>query len=75
MREIAVSGSSETHTDADRAALDTEVSALETEISRIGDQTTWGGKNILNGTIPQSNPILFHSWPNCNHTIDVTLEL
>ena len=50
MREIAVSASSDTNTDADRAALDTEVTALETEISRIGDQTSWGGKNILNGT-------------------------
>ena len=30
MRELAVSGSSETHSSADRSALDTEVTALET---------------------------------------------
>ena len=73
MREIAVSASSDTNTDADRAALDTEVTALETEISRIGDQTSWGGKNILDGTHGKSNPIRFHLGPTASNFIDVTL--
>ena len=73
MREIAVSASSDTNTDADRAALDTEVTALETEISRIGDQTSWGGKNILDGTHNKSNPIRFHLGPTATNFIDVTL--
>ena len=73
MREIAVSASSDTNTDADRAALDTEVTALETEISRIGDQTSWGGKNILDGTHSKSNPIRFHLGPTATNFIDVTL--
>jgi len=73
MREIAVSASSDTNTDADRAALDTEVTALETEISRIGDQTSWGGKNILNGTHDKDNPIRFHLGPTATNFIDVTL--
>lgn len=73
MREISVSASSDTNTDADRAALDTEVSALELEISRIGDQTSWGGKNILNGTHHKTNPIRFHLGPTATNYIDVTL--
>ena len=73
MREIAVSASSDTNTDADRAALDTEVTALETEISRIGDQTSWGGKNILDGTHKASSPIRFHLGPTATNYIDVTL--
>ena len=73
MREIAVSASSDTNTDADRAALDTEVTALETEISRIGDQTSWGGKNILDGTHKASNTIRFHLGPTASNYIDVTL--
>ena len=73
MREIAVSASSDTNTDADRAALNTEVSALELEISRIGDQTSWGGKNILDGTHHKANPIRFHLGPTASNYIDVTL--
>ena len=73
MREIAVSASSDTNTDADRAALDTEVTALETEIARIGDQTSWGGKNILDGTHDKANPIRFHLGPTATNFIDVTL--
>jgi flagellin len=73
MREIAVSASSDTNTDADRAALDTEVTALETEISRIGDQTSWGGINLFTGTYGKSSPIRFHLGPTSTNFIDVTL--
>jgi len=73
MREIAVSASSDTNTDADRAALDTEVTALETEISRIGDQTSWGGINIFTGTYDKDSPIRFHLGPTSTNFIDVTL--
>jgi flagellin len=73
MREIAVSASSDTNTDADRAALDTEVTALETEISRIGDQTSWGGISLFTGTYGKSSPIRFHLGPTSTNFIDVTL--
>ena len=75
MREIAVSASSDTNTDADRAALDTEVTALETEISRIGDQTSWGGINIFTGTYDADSPIRFHLGPSSTNYIDVTLGM
>ena len=73
MRELAVSGSSETHSAADRTALNTEVTALETEITRIGTSTTWGGINLLNGTYSASNPIVFQLGPRAGDTITVTL--
>ena len=73
MREIAVSASSDTNTDSDRAALDTEVTALETEISRIGDQTSWGGITLFTGTYDKASPIRFHLGPTGTNFIDVTL--
>ena len=73
MRELAVSGSSETHSAADRTALNTEVTALETEITRIGSSTTWGGINLLSGTYSTGNPIVFQLGPRAGDTISVTL--
>ncbi len=73
MREIAVSASSDTNTDADRAALNTEVTALETEISRIGDQTSWGGITLFTGDHDKASPIRFHLGPNTSNFVDVTL--
>ena len=63
MREIAVSAASETNSDADRLALDTEVTSLETEIKRIATSTTWGGQVLLNGAFSKANPIVFQLGP------------
>jgi flagellin len=73
MRELAVSGSSETHSAADRTALNTEVTALETEITRLGSATTWGGINLLDGTHSTGNPMIFQLGPRGGDTITVTL--
>ena len=63
MRELAVSASSDTASEADRAALDSEVEALETEITRIGTSTTWGGTKILDGSYSDGNAIVFQIGP------------
>ncbi len=73
MREISVSAASDTNSSSDRLALDTEVTALETEITRIGDSTTWGGINLLNGTYSKSSPITFQLGPRNGNVIRVTL--
>ena len=73
MREIAVSAANDTNTAADRASLQIEVGALETEITRIGNSTTWGGINLLNGTFSASSAIKFQLGPNNGNTIDVTI--
>jgi len=49
MRELAVQAASDTNTDADRAELQKEVSALTTEITRIGTNTEFNTKTLLDG--------------------------
>ena len=51
LRELAVQSSNGTLTTADRGSLQAEAAALESEISRISDTTSWGGLNILDGTL------------------------
>ena len=51
LREIAVQASNGTAEDTgDRAALASEFAALEAEITRISDDTTFGGIELLDGT-------------------------
>ena len=50
MRELAVQAQNGTLQDADKTALGVEFDALEAEIDRISDSTSWGGKNILDGS-------------------------
>ena len=73
MREISVSAANDTNTQADRASLQIEVGALETEISRIGNNTTWGGINLLDGSFSQANPLIFQLGPNNGNNIKVTI--
>ena len=51
LRELAVQSSNGTLTTSDRGALDAEVQALEAEITRISDTTSWGGINLLDGSL------------------------
>ena len=73
MREISVSAANDTNTQADRASLQIEVGALETEITRIGNNTTWGGINLLDGSFSQGNPLIFQLGPNNGNKIEVTI--
>ena len=50
MRELAVQGSSDTYSNNDRAALDTEYQQLEAEITRIITETKWNTIGLLDGT-------------------------
>jgi len=73
MREISVAAANDTNTTADRSSLQTEVGALETEITRIGDSTTWGGINLLDGSFSKDSPIIFQLGPRNGNKIEVTL--
>ena len=73
MRELAVQGSTGSVTTADRTALNSEVSALETEITRIGNSTTWGGINLLDGTYSKGKPIVFQIGPRSGNTLSFTM--
>ena len=70
IRELAVQASNSTVTDADRTSMQAEVQALEDEIDRIGDNTTWGGQNILK----QDLAAKFHIGPDAADNISVTIK-
>ena len=67
LRELAVQSSNGTLTTSDRGALDAEVQALEAEITRISDTTSWGGINLLDGSL--SDGITFQAGTREGETI------
>jgi len=50
MRELAVQASNDTNTDQDRAELQKELNQLTSEINRIGNNTEFNQKKLLNGS-------------------------
>ena len=71
LRELAVQSSNGTLTAADRGALQAEAAALEAEISRISDTTSWGGINLLDGSL--SDGITFQAGTKEGETIVASL--
>lgn len=49
MRELAVQAASDTVTESQKSYLDNEFQALKTEIDRIGGNTSWNDRKLLNG--------------------------
>ena len=49
VRTLAVQANNGTNTAEDKKAIATEMGSLLTEVQRISNQTTYGGKTILNG--------------------------
>lgn len=70
LREIAVQAASDTSSTADRTALQSEAEALETEISRISDDTTWAGIQLIHN---DANSFTFHVGPDGSDTITKTI--
>ncbi len=54
MRELAVQSSNDTNTSQDRAELQKEMNQLTSEISRIGNDTEFNTKKVLNGNLTGS---------------------
>jgi flagellin len=67
IRELAVQAASPILSSADRASLQAEVAQLRDEITRVGNQTTWNGMDLLDGTWA---PALFQAGPNVGDTIN-----
>ena len=72
MRELAVQSISDSNTDSDRSALNSEFIALRGEIERIADNTQWNGTNLLDGNIGSSGVVTFQVGANASQTIAVT---
>ena len=71
LRELAVQSSNGTLATADRAALQAEAQALEDEITRISDNTTWAGLELIDGSM--SDGITFQVGTKEGETITTSI--
>ena len=66
MRELALQSANGSNSDDDRKSLNQEFTALKGEINRISSTTTFGGKNLLDGSLQNAK---FQVGANANETI------
>lgn len=71
IRDLALQAANGSNSDADRAALQKEVSAQQAELTRIAETTTFGGRKLLDGSFGTSS---FQVGSNAYETIDVSLK-
>ena len=69
IRELAVQSSNATNSQADRDALNAEVTALKDEIGRVAGQTAFNGVKLLDGTFSSQQ---FQVGANAGETITVS---
>lgn len=55
MRDLSLQSSNGSNSNAERLALQEEVSALNDELNRIAETTSFGGRKLLNGSFGQSS--------------------
>ncbi|WP_430391054.1 flagellin [Dyella sp. 20L07] len=70
IRDLAVQSANGTYTDADRSSMDQEVQQRLAEITRIANQTTFNGSNVLDGSMKTKS---FQIGANVGQTISVSL--
>ncbi len=70
MRDLAVQSANASNSIADRKALQQEAGQLKQELSRIAENTTFAGQNLLDGTFGSQQ---FQVGAESNETIGVTL--
>ena len=68
IRELAVQAANGTLSDADRDAIQSEVSQLQDELDRIGETTTFNGRKLLDGS---AGPQSFQVGANANESVSV----
>ncbi|MDH2245821.1 MAG: branched-chain alpha-keto acid dehydrogenase subunit E2 [Pseudomonas sp. K35] len=71
IRDLSIQSANGSNSDADRAALQKEVSAQQAELTRIADTTTFGGRKLLDGSFGTTS---FQVGSNAYETIDVSLQ-
>ncbi|WP_272887808.1 flagellin [Stutzerimonas stutzeri] len=70
MRELALQSANGSNSDEDRTSLQAEYSQLSTELTRIASTTTFGGRNLLDGSFGTTS---FQVGANSNETINLSL--
>ena len=78
MRELSVQAANGTLSSSDNEALDAEFQQLVSELTRIAENTTFAGNNLLNGSFdgsdPATNPALqFQIGEGSGQNISVTI--
>ena len=74
IRTLALQSANGTNNADDRTAIQEEVSHLCAEIDRISSQTTFGGEEILDGSIGTSGKVSFHVGADHDQTISVDMS-
>ncbi|WP_394121091.1 flagellin [Planococcus donghaensis] len=69
MRELAVQSANDTNTDTDRSEIQKEVTELASEITRIGNDTAFNTKDLLNGEFKATFQIGANSGQNLSISI------
>jgi flagellin len=70
MRELAVQSSNDTNTDADRVELQKEVNELAAEVTRIGNNTEFNTKTLLDGNFSGT----FHIGANAGQNLSISVN-
>jgi flagellin len=70
MRELALQSANGSNSDEDRSSLQSEYSQLSSELTRIATTTTFGGKNLIDGSFGTT---AFQVGSDANQTINITL--
>jgi flagellin len=70
MRDLALQSANGSNSDQDRSSLQSEYSQLTSELTRIASTTTFGGRNLLDGSFGTT---AFQVGANANETINVSL--
>ncbi|WP_301151789.1 flagellin [Metapseudomonas otitidis] len=71
IRDLSIQAATGSNSDADRAALQKEVTAQQAELSRIAETTTFGGRKLLDGSFGTTS---FQVGSKAYETIDITLS-
>ncbi|MGE8169443.1 flagellin hook IN motif-containing protein [Pseudomonas putida] len=71
MRELALQSANGSNSDDDRASLQQEFTALSGELTRIANTTTFGGRNLLDGSFTNTS---FQIGANANETISFGMK-
>ncbi|MTJ01018.1 flagellin [Idiomarina piscisalsi] len=70
MRTLSIQSANGSNSDEDRAALQKEITNLQSELTRIAETTSFGGKNLLDGSFGTAQ---YQVGANANETISVSL--
>jgi len=71
MRDLSIQSANGSNSQAQRDALQAEVGQLQLEINRIADTTSFGGRNLLDGSFGSS---AFQVGSEANQTINITIN-